>query len=161
MPRLLPPRLVLGAALLALASLSRPLGAAGETPGAEAPSALLGRPVAALLDLPGVALSLRMAGGGWQHALAEAVRQPGPPLRLAEDRRHLYGWGCAPAVGCGEAGVFLAWDPKGEQVFAVLVERGRPVLFVPPRAGRSWPAVLAGPMREFDAGAAGLIRFGR
>lgn len=132
--------------------------AADEPPEADAASALIGRPVAALLDQPGVAMNLRMAGGGWQRALAQAVRLPGPPLRLADNGRHLYGWGCAPA-GCSEAGVFLAWDPRGEQIFAVLMDDRRPVLFVPPRAGRSWPAALAAPLREFDAGVASMIRF--
>jgi hypothetical protein len=154
-----PLRALFGAALPLAASLAPAAPqAANAPPEADAASALIGRPVAALLDQPGVAMNLRMAGGGWQRALAEAVRLPGPPLRLAEDGRHLYGWGCAPA-GCSEAGVFLAWDPRGEQIFAVLMDDRRPVLFVPPRAGRSWPAALAAPLRQFDADAAGMVRF--
>ncbi|GGG41118.1 hypothetical protein GCM10010964_30900 [Caldovatus sediminis] len=158
---------LLRALICAALSLAAPLApsagpaapqTADEPPGAVAASALIGRPVAALLGQPGVAMNLRMAGGGWQRALAQAVRLPGPPLRLADNGRHLYGWGCAPA-GCSEAGVFLAWDPHGEQIFAVLMDDRRPVLFVPPRAGRSWPAALAAPLREFDAEAAGMIRF--
>ncbi|MBW8269791.1 hypothetical protein [Caldovatus aquaticus] len=153
LPRL-PAFLLLGAALLAPGAAR----AAEETPGA---AALLGQPVAALLGQPGVALGLRLAGGGWQHALAEAARLPGPPLRRAADGRHLFAWGCAPEAGCGARGLFLAWDPQGGRVFAALVENGQPVLFVPPRRSREWPAALAAPVQAFDAGVAGRLRFGR
>jgi len=156
--------------LLSVALLAPVPGAAGPgtaadeaVPDAEtAAAALLGQPVAALLDVPGLPQRLRVLAGGRQRAMAAALRLPGPPLRRAEGERYIYGWGCAPAPsGCGEQGVFLAWEPAAERLFTVLVEDGRPVLTVPPRASRSWPAALARPVREFNVEAAGLIRFGQ
>ena len=138
--------------LLALA------GGAGAT-APEDPRALAGQPVLALAIHPAVTLTLRQSTGGRQGAVARLARAPGPPLRLTPDGRYLYGWGCGAATGgCAADGFFLAQDLEHEQIFVVLFEGGRPLLWVPPRAS-PWPPALRAPLAAFSAEIAGRMNF--
>lgn len=100
---------------------------------------VVGQPVLALAQRPEMTTTLRFSSGGHRSALAAMLREPGPPVALAEDR-YVHGHGCRPE-GCREGGAFLAYDPREDRVFLLLLEEGRVRLSVPPNP-RDWPAAL-------------------
>jgi hypothetical protein len=143
--------------LLALLLLAPPVRAAAPPPPAD-PLALAGQPVLALAAHPAVVGTLRQATGGRQGAVARHLRLPGPSLRVIADRT-IYGWACdAGAAGCGQDGIFLAYDATAGRIFLALVEGGAPIAWVPPRAA-PWPAALEGPLRDFNPALAARLRF--
>ncbi|MDB5415213.1 MAG: hypothetical protein JWR10_3548 [Rubritepida sp.] len=125
---------------------------------ADAPEVLeiAGRPVVALAAHATVGPRLRTMSAGRQRVVSEALRGPGPALTIT-DGRWIHGYGCAPE-GCGVAKVFLAFDTQTESVVLLLLEGGRPSLFIPPRIA-PWPAALEPAVREFDAPMAAVMRF--
>lgn len=118
-----------------LALLLAPLPAAAGQDIAE----VVGQPVLALAQRPELTTGLRFNSGGHRAALAARLRDPGPPVTLAEGR-YLYAWGCRPE-GCREGGVFLAWDMQDARMFLLLTEQGGVRLSVPPDP-RAWPEAL-------------------
>ena len=105
---------------------------------------------------PAVATLLRGAARGRQQQVYEGLRLPGPPVALVEDR-WLVGWGCADPptrVGCGDQGLFMAFDAGRERLFLMLLDKGTPVYLAPARTGH-WPAMLA---EAFTAFAPDLAR---
>lgn len=109
-------------------------------------TSLAGRPVLALAQRAELTTGIRFNSGGHRGALAARLRDPGPPLALAEDR-YIFGWGCR-AEGCREGGAFLAWDMRDERMFLLLTERGGVRLSVPPDP-RAWPEALRPGLRGF------------
>ncbi|TCZ66704.1 hypothetical protein [Roseicella aquatilis] len=100
-----------------------------------------------------VSSPLRNAARGRQQTVYEGLRLPGPPVAL-QAGRWLVGWGCAdpaPAPGCRDRGLFIAFDVETERLFLMLVEQGAPVYLAPPRTGH-WPAALAPAFDEFAPG---------
>ncbi len=110
--------------------------------------ALVGQPVAALVDDRAVATLLRQASGGRQSIVARRLRNPGVPLALAEEG-WVYGWTCAPPR-CGHEDLFLAHEPATGRVVLMLVDDGVPVFTVPPRSG-AWPRALEAALVAFRA----------
>lgn len=109
-------------------------------------AALAGQPVLALAQRPELTTGIRFNSGGHRAALAARLRDPGPPLALAQDR-YMFGWGCR-AEGCGVGGAFLAWDMRDERMFLILTDRGGVRLSVPPDP-RAWPEALRPGLRDF------------
>ena len=107
---------------------------------------VIGQPVLSLAQRPEVGVVLRPASGGHRGAIAEALREAGPPVGL-EDGQYLHGYGCNPE-GCRVRGIFLAWDLKGERMFMLLTEEGRVRLSIPPDP-RAWPRELSTPLAGF------------
>lgn len=116
--------------------------------------AVIGQPVLVLAQRPEMTTALRFNAGGYRTALAARLRDPGPPVGLAEDR-YLHGYGCEPE-GCREGGAFLAYDLREERVFLLLLEQGRVRLSVPPNP-RDWPAALRPALAPFSAALSGAI----
>lgn len=108
---------------------------------------VVGQPVLALAQRPEVGVVLRPASGGHRSVIAEALREPGPPVGLL-DGQYLYGHGCKPE-GCRVRGIFLAWDMKGERMFMLVTEEGRVRLSIPPDP-RAWPRELSAPLAGFS-----------
>jgi hypothetical protein len=107
---------------------------------------VLGQPVLALAQRAELTTGLRFNSGGHRGALAARLRDPGPPVALAEDR-WLFGFGCLPA-GCREGGAFLAFDTQDERMFLLLTDNGSVRLSVPPDP-RAWPEALRPGLRAF------------
>jgi hypothetical protein len=108
---------------------------------------VIGQPVLSLAQRPEVGVVLRPASGGHRSVIAEALREPGPPVGLL-DGQYLYGHGCKPE-GCRVRGIFLAWDMKGERMFMLVTEEGRVRLSIPPDP-RAWPRELSAPLAGFS-----------
>lgn len=113
----------------------------------ESITSVIGEPVLALAQRPEMTTGLRFNSGGHRSALAARLRDPGPPVALADDR-YVYGFGCMLGGGCREGGAFLAYDLREERVFILLTEKGGVRLSVPPDP-RGWPEALRGPLAEF------------
>lgn len=107
---------------------------------------VLGQPVLALAQRAELTTGLRFTSGGHRSVLAARLRDPGPPVALAEDR-YLFGFGCR-AEGCRAGGAFLAYDTRDERMFLILTENGAVRLSVPPDP-RAWPEALRPGLREF------------
>ncbi|MBR0681186.1 hypothetical protein GXW74_11885 [Roseomonas eburnea] len=90
--------------------------------------------------------ALRFNSGGHRSVLAARLRDPGPPVALADDR-YLYGFGCR-LEGCRMGGAFLAYDVHDERIFLLLTENGGVRLSVPPDP-RAWPEALRPGLHEF------------
>ena len=104
---------------------------------------------------PAVSSPLRNAARGKQQTVYEGLRLPGPPVAL-RDGRWLVGWGCAdpaPAAGCHDRGLFMAFDSGSERLFLMLLENGVPTYLAPPRTGH-WPVGLGPAFLEFAPGLA-------
>ena len=112
----------------------------------DAMTSVLGEPVLALAQRPELTTTLRFNSGGHRSALAARLRDPGPPVALAEDR-YLFGWGCR-AEGCRLGGAFLAYDMQEERMFLILTDKGAVRLSVPPDP-RAWPEALRPALRDF------------
>ena len=112
----------------------------------EAITTVVGQPVLALAQRAELTTGLRFNSGGHRSALAARLRDPGPPVELAEGR-YLFGHGCRPE-GCREGGAFLAYDTQDERMFLLLTEGGNVRLSVPPDP-RAWPAALRPGLRGF------------
>jgi hypothetical protein len=108
--------------------------------------AVLGQPVLALAQRAELTTGLRFNSGGHRGALAARLRDPGPPVALAEDR-WLFGFGCRPE-GCREGGAFLAFDTHDDRMYLLLTENGGVRLSVPPDP-RAWPEALRPGLRGF------------
>ena len=115
---------------------------------------VIGQPVLSLAQRPEVGVVLRPASGGHRGVIAEALREPGPPVGVV-DGQYLHGHGCNPE-GCRVRGIFLAWDLKGERMFMLLTEEGRVRLSIPPDP-RAWPRSLAAPLVGFSPALAEAI----
>ena len=113
----------------------------------DAVTAVVGQPVLALAQRPELTTALRFNSGGHRGALAARLRDPGPPVGLAENR-YLHGFGCMEEGGCRAGGAFLAYDMQEDRVFLLLTEQGRVRLSVPPDA-RAWPGALRAPVEDF------------
>lgn len=100
---------------------------------------VLGQPVLALAQRPEMTTALRFNAGGHRGVLAARLRDPGPPVAIAEDR-YLFGWGCR-TEGCREGGAFLGFDLRTERIYLLLTERGSVRLSVPPDP-QAWPEAL-------------------
>ena len=107
---------------------------------------VIGQPVLALAQRAELTTGLRFNSGGHRGALAARLRDPGPPVAMAEGR-YLFGHGCRPE-GCREGGAFLAYDTQDERMFLLLTEGGSVRLSVPPDP-RAWPATLRPGLRGF------------
>jgi hypothetical protein len=121
---------------------------------AQAPEVLelAGRPVLELARHPTVGPRLRSMSAGRQRVVSEALRGAGPGLAVTE-ARWVHGYGVIP-----EARVFLAFDTHTESVVILLLEDGRPSLFIPPRIA-PWPAALRPAVRDFAPDLAAVMRF--
>ena len=121
---------------------------------AQAPEVLLlvGQPVLELARHPTVGPRLRSMSAGRQRVVSNALRGAGPPLAVT-DGRWVHGYGVIP-----EARVLLAFDTHTESVVILLLEDGRPSLFIPPRVA-PWPAALQPAVREFAPEMAAVMRF--
>ncbi|MGI9128788.1 MAG: hypothetical protein ACR2IG_11305 [Roseomonas sp.] len=108
---------------------------------------VIGQPVLALAQRPEVGVVLRPASGGHRSAIADALREAGPPVGVV-DGQYLHGYGCNHE-GCRVRGIFLAWDLKGERMFMLLTEEGRVRLSIPPDP-RAWPRELSAPLAGFS-----------
>lgn len=110
-------------------------------------ASVVGQPVLALAQRPEMTTTLRFSAGGYRSGLAARLRDPGPPVALAEGR-YLHAFGCQ-AEGCRAGGAFLAYDIREERVFLLLAEEGRVRLSVPPNP-RDWPAALRPALLPFS-----------
>ncbi len=121
---------------------------------AEAPEVLelAGQPVLELARHPTVGPRLRSMSAGRQRLVSDTLRGSGPPLAIA-DGRWVHGYGVTE-----EARVFLAFDTHTESVVILLLDGGRPSLFIPPRVAR-WPAALRPAVQEFAPEMAAQMRF--
>lgn len=121
---------------------------------AQAPEVLLlaGQPVLELARHPTVGPRLRSMSAGRQRIVSDALRGSGPPLAVT-DARWVHGYGVITG-----ARVFLAFDTHTESVVILLLEDGRPSLFIPPRVA-PWPAALQAALREFAPEMAAVMRF--
>jgi len=119
-----------------------------------APEVLLlaGQPVLELARHPTVGPRLRSMSAGRQRIVSDALRGAGPPLAVT-DGHWVHGYGVT-----AEARVFLAFDTHSESVVILLLEGGRPSLFIPPRVA-PWPAALQPAVRDFAPEMAALMRF--
>jgi len=115
---------------------------------------VIGQPLLALAQRPELTTVLRFNSGGHRGVLAARLRDPGPPVAIAEDR-YLFGHSCR-AEGCRVGGVFLAIDLHDERLFLLLTENGSMRLSVPPDS-RSWPEALRPGLREFIPALAEVI----
>ncbi len=113
---------------------------------------LAGQPVLELARHPTVGPRLRSMSAGRQRIVSDALRGAGPPLAVT-DGRWVHGYGVTH-----EARVFLAFDTHTESVVILLLEDGRPSLFIPPRVA-PWPAALLPAVREFAPEMAAQMRF--
>jgi len=113
---------------------------------------LAGQPVLKLAQHPTVGPRLRSMSAGRQRVVSNALRGAGPPLAVT-DARWVHGYGVIP-----EARVFLAFDTHAESVVILLLEDGRPSLFIPPRIA-PWPLALRAAVREFAPEMAAQMRF--
>ena len=132
-----------------LAGLLLPLPALADAPEV---LELAGQPVLELARHPTVGPRLRSMSAGRQRVVSDALRGQGPPLAVT-DGRWVHGFGVIP-----EARVFLAFDIRTESVVILLLEDGRPSLFIPPRVA-PWPAALLPAIREFAPEMAAAMRF--
>jgi hypothetical protein len=107
---------------------------------------VLGQPVLALAQRPELTTGLRFNSGGHRSVLAARLRDPGPPVALAEDR-YLFGWACR-VEGCRIGGTFLAYDLETERMFLLLTDNGAVRLSVPPDP-RGWPEALRPGLQTF------------
>jgi hypothetical protein len=107
---------------------------------------VVGQPVLALAQRAELTTGLRFNSGGHRGALAARLRDPGPPVALAEGR-WLFGFGCLP-TGCRLGGAFLAYDTQDERMFLLLTDNGSVRLSVPPDP-RAWPEALRPGLRDF------------
>lgn len=121
---------------------------------AEAPEVLelAGQPVLELARHPTVGPRLRSMSAGRQRLVSDTLRGAGPPLAVT-DARWVHGYGVT-----GEARVFLAFDTHTESVVILLLDGGRPSLFIPPRVAR-WPLALRPAVQEFAPEMAAQMRF--
>lgn len=115
---------------------------------------VVGEPVLALAQRPEMTTGLRFNSGGHRGVLAARLRDPGPPVAIAEDR-YLYGWGCR-AEGCRAGGAFLAYDIQDDRMYLILTENGAVRLSVPPDP-RAWPEALRPPIQGFIPALAEII----
>lgn len=120
--------------------------AAGGAAAQEDIRAVVGQPVLALAQRAELTTGLRFNSGGHRGALAARLRDPGPPVALAEGR-WLFGFGCR-AEGCRQGGAFLAYDTQDERMFLLLTDNGAVRLSVPPDP-RAWPEGLRPAVAEF------------
>jgi len=122
---------------------------------ADAPEvlALVGQPVLELARHPTVGPRLRTMSAGRQRVVSDALRGEGPGIAIT-DGRWVHGYAVIP-----EARVFLGFDTQTESVVIMLLEDGRPSLFIPPRVA-PWPAALRAPLAEFAPEMAAVMRFG-
>jgi hypothetical protein len=132
--------------LAGLAALSLLLGGSAALAQEEDVRSVLGQPVLALAQRAELTTGLRFNSGGHRGVLAARLRDPGPPVAMAEDR-YLFGWGCR-AEGCRVGGAFLAFDLHDDRIFLLLTENGAVRLSVPPDP-RAWPAALRPGLRDF------------
>jgi hypothetical protein len=134
-------------ALLALGLLPAPAWA-------QAPEVLLlaGQPVLELARHPTVGPRLRSMSAGRQRIVSDALRGAGPPLAVT-DGHWVHGYGVTE-----EARVFLGFDTHTESVVILLLQGGRPSLFIPPRMA-PWPAALQPAIRDFAPDMAAQMRF--
>jgi hypothetical protein len=107
---------------------------------------VVGQPVLALAQRAELTTGLRFNSGGHRGALAARLRDPGPPVALAQDR-WLFGFGCLPQ-GCRDGGAFLAFDTLDDRMYLLLTENGAVRLSVPPDP-RGWPEALRPGLRDF------------
>lgn len=121
---------------------------------AGAPEVLLlaGQPVLELARHPAVGPRLRAMSAGRQRVVSDALRGAGPPLAVTNGH-WVHGYGVT-----AEARVFLAFDTHTETVVILLLEDGRPSLFIPPRVA-PWTAALQAAVREFAPAMAAVMRF--
>jgi len=121
---------------------------------ADAPEVLelAGQPVLKLAQHPTVGPRLRSMSAGRQRVVSDALRGAGPPLAVT-DTRWVHGYGVIP-----QARVFLAFDTQTESVVILLLQDGRPSLFIPPRIA-PWPAALRPAVQEFAPEMAAQMRF--
>ncbi|WPB86820.1 hypothetical protein [Sediminicoccus rosea] len=122
---------------------------------AEAPEVLelAGQPVLELARHPTVGPRLRSMSAGRQRLVSDTLRGAGPPIAIT-DGRWVHGYGVT-----SEGRVFLAFDTRTESVVILLLEGGRPSLFIPPRVA-PWPAALRPAVQEFAPEMAAQMRFG-
>jgi hypothetical protein len=126
------------------------------TPGfarAEVPElrGLVGEPISSLAAHPAVGPRLRRMTAGRQRAVSEALRGPGAPIGLSGSWLH--------GTGAAEEGrVLLGFDWVSETVALLLIESGRPSLFVPPRIA-PWPLALREAVSGFAPELAAAMRF--
>jgi len=113
---------------------------------------LAGQPVLKLAQHPTVGPRLRSMSAGRQRVVSDALRGAGPPLAVT-DARWVHGHAVIPL-----ARVFLAFDTHTESVVILLLEEGRPSLFIPPRIA-PWPVALRPAVREFAPEMAAQMRF--
>jgi len=122
------------------------LAMAGSAAAQEDIRTVLGQPVLALAQRAELTTGLRFNSGGHRSSLAARLRDPGPPVALA-DGRYLFGFGCR-AQGCREGGAFLAFDTQDDRMFLLLTDHGAVRLSVPPDP-RAWPEALRPGLRDF------------
>lgn len=120
---------------------------------AEAPEvlALAGQPVLELARHPAVGPRLRSMAAGRQRLVSDTLRGHGPPLAITGPWIHGYG---VTQV----ARVFLGFDTQTESVVILLLDDGRPSLFIPPRVA-PWPVALRPALMEFAPEMAAQMRF--
>ncbi|WP_431302733.1 hypothetical protein [Sediminicoccus sp. BL-A-41-H5] len=120
---------------------------------AEAPEvlALAGQPVLELARHPAVGPRLRSMAAGRQRLVSDTLRGPGPPLAISAPWIHGH-------AATEAARVFLGFDTQTESVVILLLDGGRPSLFIPPRVA-PWPAALRPALMEFAPEIAAQMRF--
>lgn len=120
---------------------------------AQAPEVLelVGQPVLELARHPAVGPRLRSMAAGRQRLVSETLRGAGPPLAITIPWIH--GYGVTDA-----ARIFLGFDTQTESVAILLLDEGRPSLFIPPRVA-PWPAALKPALTEFSPEMAAQMRF--
>ncbi|MBY0336552.1 MAG: hypothetical protein K2X11_08055, partial [Acetobacteraceae bacterium] len=113
----------------------------------------VGQPVAALAAHPAVGPRLRRMAAGRQRVVSDALRGPeGAPI--AEAGPWLQGWAATEEARC-----LLGFDTHTENVVIMLLEGGRPSLFIPPRFA-PWPEPLREAIRGFAPELYPTMRFG-
>ncbi|WP_198370865.1 hypothetical protein [Roseomonas rosulenta] len=140
----LPRRGAMWRGALALALLGG--GAAAAAAAQDEIREVVGQPLLALAQRHELTTALRFNSGGQRSALAARLRDPGPPVALAEDR-YVFGFACMPQ-GCREGGAFLAYDMQEERMFLLMTGNGAVRLSVPPDP-RAWPEALRPGLRDF------------
>ena len=130
------------------------LGLLPTTARADAPEVLelAGQPVLQLAIHPTVGPRLRTMSAGRQRIVSDALRGPGAALSVT-DGHWIHGFGVTE-----EARIFLAFDTQSESVVILLLEGGRPSLFIPPRYA-PWPLALRAAVRDFAPEMAAQMRF--
>ena len=121
---------------------------------ADAPEVLLlvGMPVLELARHPAVGPRLRSMSAGRQRILSDALRGNGPAIEVTNGR-----WVHGHAATLS-ARIFLGFDTRTESVVIMLLEEGRPSLFIPPRVA-PWPAALQPALEDFAPSIAAVMRF--